>query len=191
MRHSGCTLIRLRGISPLTPYDNPCRGYLQCNFHIPLALVLQLLLRLNIPTIGSCPSSTSDMLDKHSDRRKAILRNTFDAASDHRTECGRECAMCGYRLNKQDNSIGRRSRHTYDLQPAAALVDTCCTPYSGKIDPGLRLGKYRNLHSDTDFDLRHRTDYIPDRCTVQNALHTFRIALALAAASCIRCKSIP
>lgn len=151
----------------------------------------QLLLRLNIPTIGSYPSSTSDKSGKHSAQRKAILRNTCDAASDHRTECGRECVRCGYRLNKQDNLIGRRSRHTCDPRPAAALADTCCTPYSGKIDPCLQLGKYRNLHSGTDSDLRHQTDCIPDRCTVQIEHHTFRIALALAASSCIQCRSIP
>lgn len=53
----------------------------------------------------------------------------------------------------------------YDHRPVTALVDTYCTPYSGKIDPCLPLDKYHIHRSDTDFDPRHRIDYTPSKCT--------------------------
>lgn len=168
----------------MTPYDNPCREYQQCSSHIPLAWVLQLLLRPDIPTIDSYPSWTSGMSGMHNARRITILRNTFDVVNDHSPGCGREYARCEYHLGKQDSLIGKHSRRTCDHRLAVALVSTCCTLYSGRIDLVRRPGKFHSHHSDIDSDLRHRIDYTPGRYTVRIALHIFHTRLEPVVSCC-------
>lgn len=191
MHRSAYTLIRPRETLPLTPCGSLCTVCQRNSLRIPLAWVWRPPPHPDTPTAGSYPSSTSGRWGKHNGRTKATLRSMSDVVNVHSRECDMEYAKCEYHPNTRDSSNGTHFPHTYARRTLAAAVSTCCKPHNERIVHGLRRGRFRTHHSDTDYGPRRQIDCTPGKCTVRIVRHTFHTRPAHAAGCHTRYRSAP